>query len=230
MSGFRPFTLTHVLALLAIAALTWLLVTRARAMQPPQRRTLEVSLAVLNLTVWLLAHGWWFLPVNFDPARSLPLHMCHVMTLLGSIALLAPRRWLATLLYFWGIGLCTQALITPSLQEPPTSPWFWAFWFEHGALFAIAVYHLAVRQYRPTWRDYGIACGAAFVYLAVVLPIDIVFHTDYGFVGAPTPQNPSILDFLGPWPQRIPVIVAIVAAAMALLMLPWSVRRRINPR
>ena len=225
-SPFQPFSFTHAAALATIAALTWLLVWRARAMEPHGRRRLEISIASVNLAVWLVVHGWWILPANFDPARSLPLHMCHVMTLLGSIALIAPRRWLATLLYFWGIGLCTQALVTPSLREPPSSPWFWAFWFEHGTLIAIAIYHLTVRGYRPRWRDYGVACIASFAYLAVVLPIDIVFHADYGFVGAPTPRNPSILNLLGPWPQRIPLIVAIVAAVMALLMLPWSFSRR----
>ena len=55
--------------------------------------------------------------------------------------------------------------------------------------------------YQAVWRDYGLACGAALVYLTVVLPIDIVLHTDYGFVGEPKPQNPSILDVLGPWPN-----------------------------
>lgn len=37
------------------------------------------------------------------------------------------------------------------------------------------------------------------------------------------PLHPSIVDLLGPWPERLLVIVplAALALAMALVMLPW---------
>jgi hypothetical integral membrane protein (TIGR02206 family) len=216
--------------LASLAALIWLLVSYARRVGPERRLRLERSLAALNALAWILVQGWWILPARFDLATSLPLHMCHVVSLLASVTLLAPRRWLRTLLYFWGIGLCSQALITPSLREPPSSVWFWAFWIEHGLLMAIAVYDLVVREYRPTWRDYAVACAAALVYLAVVLPFDIALQADYGFVGAPKPLNPSILDLLGPWPERLAIIVMLVAAAMAALMLPWVFARALKRR
>ena len=228
--GFRPFTLTHALAIATIAAAILLLVTAGRSASIDRRLRLERTLALVNAIFWVAAHGWWMLPPRFDPATSLPLHMCHVAQLLASIMLLAPKPWLRAIVYFWGIGLCTQALLTPSLRDPPTSMWFWAFWLEHGLLQAIAIYDLVVRRYRPAWRDYGIACAAALVYLAVVLPFDIALHTDYGFVGEPKPENPSILDLLGPWPERLVVIVVLVAAVMALLMLPWEIARAIRRR
>jgi hypothetical integral membrane protein (TIGR02206 family) len=227
---FRPFTLTHAIVLAAIAALIWLLVSYARRVHPNTRLHLERGLATINALLWLVVQGWWMLPPRFDPATSLPLHMCHLVSLLASAALLVPARWLRTLLYFWGIGLCSQALITPSLREPPSSVWFWAFWIEHGLLIAIAVYDLVVREYRPTWRDYGFACAAAVAYLAVVLPLDIALQTDYGFVGVPKPENPSVLDLLGPWPERLGSIVMLVAAAMAALMLPWRMTKAASQR
>jgi hypothetical integral membrane protein (TIGR02206 family) len=219
---FRPFTFTHAVVLAAMAALVWLLVSYARRVRPDTRLHLERLLATINAFFWVIIQGWWMLPPRFDLATSLPLHMCHLVSLLASAVLLVPARGLRTLLYFWGIGLCSQALITPSLREPPSSIWFWAFWIEHGLLMAIAVYDLVVREYRPTWRDYGFACAAALAYLAVVLPLDIALQTDYGFVGAPKPETPSILDLLGPWPERLAAIVMLVAAAMAALMLPWG--------
>ena len=223
--GFRPFTPTHALVIATMAALVVLLVVYARHASGDDRRRIEKTLAAANLLIWLSAHAWWLAPERFDPATSLPLHMCHVTALIASAVLVFPARWLRALLYFWGIGLCSQALLTPSLREPVSSPLFWAFWLEHGLLQAIAVYDLAVRGFRPSWRDYGIACAAAFAYLAVVLPIDVALHTDYGFVGEPKPQNPTLLDLLGPWPQRIVLIVILVAAVMAVLMLPWHIAR-----
>ena len=227
---FQLFTLTHAITLAALAVLIGLLVSYGGRVASDTRGHMETALASVNALIWVLVQGWWMLPPRFDAASSLPLHMCHVVSLLASATLLVRARWLRTLLYFWGIGLCSQALITPSLREPPSSVWFWAFWVEHGLLMAIAVYDLVVREYRPTWRDYRVACAAALVYLAIVLPLDIALQTDYGFVGAPKPLNPSVLDLLGPWPERLVLIVMLVAAAMAALMLPWlfaeALRRR----
>jgi len=60
----------------------------------------------------------------------------------------------------------------------------------------------------------------------LVLPIDLAFGWNYGFVGPSRPDHPSIVDVLGPWPQRLAAIAAIAAAAMALLLAPWLIVRR----
>ena len=225
---FRPFGLTHALALATIAALTWLLIAYARGVDAERRSRLEKIIAAVNALMWVGSHLAHLIVSGFNLAVALPLHMCHLVSALVSVALVFPRRWMYALIYFWGIGLCSQALITPSLRDPILSVPFWTFWFEHGTLQAVAVYILIVRRYRPAWRDYGLACAFAAAYLAVVLPVDIALNAEYGFVGAPKPENPTILDFLGPWPQRIGVIVALVAGMMALMMIPWSLARRIK--
>ena len=222
MDSFRPFSLTHAAALAVIAAVIWLLVAIGQRQRDDAAPTgFEKTLAIVSLVLWLAAHGYWNTPPQLDPAKTLPLQMCHLVSLGASFALLTRRRWLRALLYFWGIGLCTQALITPNLVDPPTTVWFWAFWFQHGFIQVAAVYDLVVLRFRPAWRDYGFACLAALAYVAVVLPLDLLLGANYGFVGESKPGAPSIVDLLGPWPARLAVIVALVAAVMALLMLPW---------
>jgi uncharacterized membrane protein YwaF len=54
-----------------------------------------------------------------------------------------------------------------------------------------------------------------------VIPIDLALGANYGFLGPSKPAQPTLVEVLGPWPQRLAVIFAIVAGAMALLMLPW---------
>lgn len=222
METFRAFTLTHGVALLAIALLIAVVVVIGRRQRATAPTAFEKSLAIANLLVWLIAHGWWQLPPRFDPAITLPLQMCHLTSLIATSVLLTRHHTLRTVLYFWSFGLCTQALITPSLTDPPASPIFWSFWFLHGFVMLAAVYDLIVYRYRPTWRDYGIACIASAAYMALVLPINIALGSNYGFVGNSKPQTPSIVDLLGPWPQRLLIIVPLVAVVLALLMLPWA--------
>ncbi len=224
---FRPYTLTHGLALLCIGVVIVLAVRCGRRQHHRHAPTVgECAYAYLNLAVWIIAHGWWQLPARFDPALTLPLQMCHIASLIASAVLLTRNDTLRAILYFWVFALCTQALITPSLIEPPTSPLFWTFWFLHGFVMLTAVYDLAVYRFRPTWRHYAIACAASAAYLAVVLPINFMLGANYGFVGKAKPLHPSVIDVLGAWPQRLLIIVPLAALAMALVMLPWVVLRR----
>jgi hypothetical integral membrane protein (TIGR02206 family) len=212
--------------LCSIAVLIWLLVIAGRRQRATTPTRLELTLAITNLAFWLIAHGWWQLPPRFDPATTLPLQMCHLTSVIASLVLLTRRHFLRILLYFWGFGLCTQALLTPSLADPPATVWFWAFWFQHGFIMAVAVYDVAVCGFRPAWRDYALACAASAAYVALVLPLNVLLGANYGFVGNTRPDNPSIVDLLGPWPGRLFIIVLLVAAVLALLMLPWEIARR----
>jgi uncharacterized membrane protein YwaF len=62
--------------------------------------------------------------------------------------------------------------------------------------------------------------------VVLVLPLNVLLGANYGFVGNSRPDNPSIVDLLGPWPGRLIIIVLLVAAVLALLMLPWEIARR----
>ncbi len=237
-AAFRPFTLSHGLALLCIALLILIAVHIGRRWRNQQRQcAFERTLALANFGVWIVAHGWWQLPARFDPATTLPLQMCHITSLLASAVLLTQNHTLRAIFYFWAFALCTQALLTPSLVEPPSSPVFWSFWFLHGFVMLCAIYEIVVKGFRPTWRDYGIACIASAAYVAVVLPINLALGSNYGFVGKSKPLNPSIVDLLGTWPERLLIIVPLAAAVMALVMLPWTLlpllsklKRRTVPR
>lgn len=222
------FGATHALVLCVIALATAGAVVAARRM-PASRAAVERAIGWAYLATWLTTYAFLLFPPLHDPPKTYPLQLCHVAALAAAVLLVTGWRWLRPLVYFWGIALSTQALITPSLTEGPALYPFWFFWSTHALIIGVALYDVLARGYRPDWRDYGIACAGAAAYVAVVLPLDLAFGWNYGFVGPSRPEVPTIVDALGPWPQRLGLIVAIVAAAMALLMLPWIGRGRIKP-
>jgi hypothetical integral membrane protein (TIGR02206 family) len=229
VEAFRPFTLAHAATVLCVGALIALAVLHGRRVHNSNAPgTFERTLAFANLAVWLASHGYWQMPARFDAVTTLPLQMCHITSLIASLVLLTRNHKLRAVLYFWAFGLCTQALITPSLIEPPTSPVFWAFWFLHGFVMLAAIYDLAVQGFRPHWREYRIACVAAAAYVAMVLPLDLLLGANYGFLGRSKALHPSIVDLLGPWPQRLAVIVPLAALAMWVALLPWLAARRLT--
>jgi len=227
VGDFRPFSVTHAAVLLLFAAATALLIRYARRHRGTRAlRRVERRLGWVLLLLWVVGNGWWLLPPRFDPARSLPLQVCDVTSLAAAVVLLAPRRFARAILYFWGIGLSVQALITPDLGGGVATVAFWLFWVAHASAVAIAVYDVAARDFRPAWRDYWVAVAAAAAYLAVVLAIDLAFGFNYGYVGRARPGQPSLIDVLGTWPERVVVIAVLVAVVMALLALPWELARR----
>jgi uncharacterized membrane protein YwaF len=72
--------------------------------------------------------------------------------------------------------------------------------------------------------------AGAWAYLALALAIDLAFGYNYGYVGRARPDQPSLIDVLGPWPQRLVPIILLVSVAMLILLLPWEVGRIMNRR
>jgi hypothetical integral membrane protein (TIGR02206 family) len=201
-----------------------------------RERKLDVALGTFGVIVWLLANGYGFLPGQFEWRNALPLHVCDLCALAGPISLMLaqPPAWLRSMVYFWGFGLCTQAFLTPTLLEGPADPKFWFFWAGHFFILMSALHELIVRRWRPTWRHWRIAIMLNTAYLAVVLPLDIAFGWNYGFVGREIKAG-TMIEILGPWPWRVAVIYALTALAHAAMVLPWATfgrggRRRTHAR
>jgi hypothetical integral membrane protein (TIGR02206 family) len=220
MDEFRAFSLLHAAALMAVAAASWGLAWNGR--QHGGSSPWARIVGVLFVIEWIAFHTWKATPPELKPIETLPLQMCHWTALAAGCYLATQLRALRPILYFWGFGLCTQALITPVLKEGPNDVIFWHFWLSHGMIVVGAVYALVAEGYRPSWRDYGIACVATLFYGLSVLPVNLLIGANYGFLGRSKPEQPTLVDWLGPWPERLLVIVCIVAGIMALLAWPWS--------
>ena len=225
MESSRDHGALHIAMLLLIALATGIAIGVRRRRPAEDTGPGERFVAYGYLAMWVGTFVWLNTGPKHDPPTTWPLQMCHWIAALDAIALVRPVRALRSVAYFCGIALCTQALVTPSLVEGPGEWPFWFFWATHAMIVAVPVYDIAARGFRPGLRDFGIACAAAIGYVTIVLPIDLATGWNYGFVGPSKPAVPTIVDLLGPWPQRLAPIVAISFAAMALLLLPRLVVR-----
>ena len=186
---------------------------------------LERAFAKITLLIWIIIHAWWLFPANFVPAQSLPIQICDIVALFMPLALIWRQRFLVALLYFWGIGFSLQGILTPDLQLGPITLAFWLFWLHHATIVGAAIYMVIVHRFRPTWQDYRLAIGAGLLYLAIILPINIVFGFNYGYLGNMRPSQPSLIDWLGAWPWRVIVMATLACIVMALLQIPWDLFR-----
>jgi hypothetical integral membrane protein (TIGR02206 family) len=237
LTTFVPFTLLHLLSVVAIGGqmigACWI---GHRCRETPREARFRQAWGWLVLAYALGYTTWYLLPARFDWADSLPLQLCDLAMFVAALAMITGRRPFRTLLYFWGIGLSTQAFFTPIIRTGIASSHFWLFWIGHTMIVGSAVYDLVVRRYRPGPRDLLLAIGVSFVYCASVFGLDILLTEvvgrpiNYGYVGPTAPANPTIIDRLGPWPGRVGILVAIVLLDYALLYAVWALARRLRPR
>ncbi len=226
MQRFQSFSAQHLITVAGFAIVVALAILGARRIGDPAKRSgLEVGVAALAAALWIGIVLWGFAPGRYDPRWSYPINICDLVALVTPIAFVRPHRNWHALLYFWGLSLSTQAVLTPDLVSGPSTLAFWIFWLLHVLIVGGAVYILVVRGYRPTWRDCFFAIGMAWVWLALIFTLNWATGYNYGYVGNAKPSQPSLIDYLGPWPLRVVWMGLLGSAAMLILQLPWAVHR-----
>ncbi len=226
---FQPFGLKHatvfLISVAIMGAFCWL---GHRLGEGRVRRRIELAVA-WSVVAFQCAHlTYWFLPQNFLIGTSLPLHLCDLASVAAALMLFTNARWLRAVLYFWAIGLSTQAFFTPTLTDGIATLRFWFFWIGHLQIVGIAVYDVVARGFRPTGRDFLIGVGASVLWASTAMVVNLSLGTNYGFIGSATPENPTIVDHLGPWPWRVGVLGVIVTTLFAVLWLVWPASARVR--
>ncbi len=154
-------------------------------------------------------------------AYSLPLELCHWVLIACLAALFTGSHLAAEISYFWGLGGTLQAVLTPDLREGFPSWDFIQFFWAHGCILLAIVYLIAARNFRPRTRSVARMMLALNLYLLVAGCLDWIFGWNYGYLCHP-PDQPSLLDYLGPWPWYILSMEAVALCLFWLFALPWK--------
>lgn len=166
---------------------------------------------------------WANVPARFDVTQSLPLHICDIVPWIGCVALIRGSSWSRALAYYWGVGLSTWALLMPILNATNWSVGYWLFWLGHAQILATAAYLLWGVGYRPAWTDFRLAALVTVGYGSVVVLVNAILGADYGYLGR---QPPAVE--MGPWPARVPLLIALEIGLFALLTIPWTRKRPVH--
>jgi hypothetical integral membrane protein (TIGR02206 family) len=223
MSGFAPFTASHAVTLAAgAAAIATLVLFGGKPGRPRQLATALLAFAclasyALNQLAWAACSD----PIDLD--NSLPLHLCDIAAIVAGFALLTRRRTLCELTYFWGLAASIQGIVTPAVGYGFPHPVFITFFWHHFAIVGAALFlplGLGWRPRRPLGRTVIRVFLWSEVYLLTMIPINFLLGTNFGFL-ARKPDNPSLLDHLGPWPWYLLSLQLVGLALLSLIALPF---------
>lgn len=220
-----PYGAEHIAVLLltvVLCAVAVVVARRIRGTAAEDRVLSTCGWAMLTVTV--LWTAWGMTPGQWNIDQSLPFQFSDALRFITSVALLTRAGWATAVTYFWGLTLNLQSIITPDLNyfDLPVLE-FAAYWFLHITAFVVPVAFVWGLGYRPTWRGYGIAYGAAVAWAAVAVAVNAVTGANYAYLSH-APVGPSALDLLGPWPVYIVWEAVLIATVWALMTWPWESR------
>jgi hypothetical integral membrane protein (TIGR02206 family) len=217
----RLSPLVHVAIATAIPALAGALAWATRGRPRAVSLTARVvgSLLALNELVWY-AFRYSHEGIRFP--EGLPLQLCDVgVWLVVAAALVCPRRpFVFELAWYWGIAGAGMAILTPDLWAPPLSYPSIYFFAAHGGMVATVLFLVWSHQARPRPGSWWRAFVAVNAYAVAVGAFNAAFRTNYGYLCA-KPEQPSLLDLLGPWPVYILAAEPVVLLLFWLLWLPF---------
>jgi hypothetical integral membrane protein (TIGR02206 family) len=219
-ANFKIFGPTHLVILGAIPSVAAILAAIQRKHLDSGCKLLRFGLAftlLLNSIVWygyLAIRGWLTFP------DSLPLELCDATLFLTFITLLNLNAAIFDLVYYGAFAGTSMALLTPDVREPFPSLSTVEFFVTHGLVLVSVLYLVWSRQARPRPGSIFRAMLAANLFAVIVGIFNLIFQTNYMYLRT-KPKNPSLLDFLGPWPWYIVASEGIALLLFTLLYLPF---------
>jgi len=227
---FTLFGLQHTTTILIVAAAAIGLPFLARRFGGTgTRRAIGVSLGtflVLQEVLTTVALVYWY---DVPLAASLPLHLCGIETFLVAYVLLFRSYPAFEVAYFWGVAGTLQAILTPDLQQGFPSLTYVSFFAGHGAVIVGVSFAIIVYGFRPTLHSVRKAVLVTLAYLVFVGLLNLALGTNFFYLRH-KPNQPSLMDYFGPWPWYILVGIVVGIAVYLLCYLPFAVAARRKTR
>ncbi|RNB88002.1 TIGR02206 family membrane protein [Brevibacillus nitrificans] len=223
---FQLFSASHVSCVLLVFAAAALLYQLRRRIQPPRIdafcRLALASLLVLTeigFQLWLVwTHTW-------TRSEALPLQLCSVMLIFSVFMLVSNSYRLYEITFFAGLIGAGQALITPELFYPFPHFRFFHFFLAHACIVLACLYMTWVKNYRPTVWSIGKSMVMLNSLLLIALIVNRFTGGNYLFV-AHKPFQPTLMDYLGPYPWYILSLEGVALGLFFLLYLPFWIQKR----
>ncbi|MDZ4789033.1 MAG: TIGR02206 family membrane protein [Blastochloris sp.] len=220
-TGFTAYGASHcgVLALFFIITISMILIAHRCPSGKTARNMAWLLAALLILTILsLLTYG-----VIYEPQKAvdlLPMHLCDWLAFTAIAALVWRKQLFYEITYFLGLAGTLQGLITPDLRYDYPHFYFFAFFLVHAGILTTVFYMTFGLKMRPN----PISLVRAFIfiqfYMICAFLTNWLLGTNYGYLQS-KPENPSLLDHLGPWPWYLLSMQGLAILLFLIYYAPW---------
>jgi hypothetical integral membrane protein (TIGR02206 family) len=220
--AFMLFSITHWMTILILVGVIVLIFLFRRFLRKtPFNSIVRIGLAATLIISEISLHAWLWRIEEWTIQYSLPFHLSSISILLSAALLLTRSYSLFEFTYFAGVGSALQAMMTPDISAF-TFPHFRYvhFFISHGGIVVANFFMVLVEKYRPTAKSIWKAFLYLNLYTFFVFLLNYFIEGNYMYISE-KPVNPSLLDYLGPWPFYNLALEAIAFITFLLLYIPF---------
>lgn len=247
--GFVFYSIQHWMGLLALVlSIIGMVLLLKRMKSPSAEKRTEWILASILWSNELMLNIYYIATDAYRIGNHLPFHLCGMSVVLIPFMFFVTsekaKKTLYEIIYFWGLGGATQALLTPDIGSFNFPHFrYFSFFISHGAIVASAIYMTFIKGYKPTIKSLGkvllftnalILLMFGVNYLAQFIPPYEVGN--YFFLSYP-PVDGSVIDVMvdifGPAPRYVVGLEIMGILIFLALYLPFgigSIVRRLRER
>lgn len=182
------------------------------------------TLAVVLVGSQLLKHYVRVVVFGDRLVDNLPFQMCDLAVYVGGLMLLRLNWSYAAyeVLYFWAFAGTSMALLTPDVPGGFGHPFTALYFLTHGLIIVALLYATLGFGWRPRWRSVLRAFLVTNAYALLVTPLNLVLDANYVYLRG-KPEQPTLLDYLGPWPWYILACEVLAFVLFVLCYSPFAV-------
>jgi hypothetical integral membrane protein (TIGR02206 family) len=222
--SFILFSVTHLVTLFVLLFIIVMVYFLRKPLREKRLNSISrVGLAVILIASEISLHIWLWKIGNWSIQYSLPFHLSSISLILSACLLLTKSYLLFEFTYFAGVGSALQAMITPDISAYSFPHFRYVhFFISHGGIVVANLFIVFVEKYRPTYKSVWKAFLYLNLYTFFVFLLNYFLQGNYMYISE-KPINPSILDFLGPWPFYLLPLEVITLITFFILYLPFWV-------
>lgn len=222
----EPFNIYQWLPVIALIIIAFAIVLFREELQKPKVDKIVRIAAIV--VVFTLEAGYHISNLvhntNFF-LRLLPLHLCEMSLWIALFLNITKKRFLFSLLYFWGIG-SLAAFIYPGIMGMGRN--YYQFFATHGLVILTIFYFIVVFGQRVKFIDFILANLVLLPVALIVRAIDVANYakhqTDWMFLITPPTGVHTVLEALpqGGW-TYFSSLSLFVFCVFIIAYLPWGI-------
>lgn len=215
----EPFELFGTAHLLTILVMVIIGVLCLYASQKSERFSrLFKYFLIINLIVMDISYRLWsgFYETH-DYVGMFSIHISSVSVILSVFVLLKYNQKTFDVLFYWGLILVPQAIITPGIYRYgfPHLRFFQILWIHFLVIYTV-FYLLIIKKRKLSPFNLKRVLIITHFYGIFIFIINRIFDTNYMFIGKKA-SVPSLIQYLGPWPYYIVILDVILITLFVII-------------
>lgn len=182
--SLKHFTKPHIVSLVIIfSIITLMYLFKDTLRKKKYEKRFSKTLAIILITHQITLYYWYINNNLLCLKEALPLYICRISIILCIIMLLSKSHKIFDIIYFWGIGGATIALIFHDNSLYPFPHYmFIQFFISHGGILISALFMIFVHKYTPNLNSIKRTFKWTFIYFGITIPTNYLIDSNYCYL------------------------------------------------